>query len=60
MLYLCNVTVIIYEWEITTNMDVTCNVHAILRVTFGDVVATLTLYNCVCWVYILDLIKYMQ
>jgi len=29
MLYLCNVTVIIYECEITTNMDVTCNVHAI-------------------------------
>jgi len=50
MLYSYYITTIMYEWEITTNLNVTCNEHVILLVTFRFIMAMLHLHICVCWV----------
>jgi len=43
------ITTILYEWEITTNLNVTCNKHVTLLVTFRFIMAMLHLHICVCW-----------
>lgn len=50
MLHVCYITVIFYEWEIITNVFITCNIHVILHVTFRYIIGILLLYICVCWV----------
>jgi len=44
------ITTILYEWEITTNLNVTCNEYITLLVTFRFIMAMLHLHICVCWV----------
>jgi len=54
MLHSYYITTILYEWEITTNLNVTCNEYVILLIIFRFIMAMLHLHICVCWKRILN------
>jgi len=54
MLHTYYITIILYEWEITTNLNVTCNEYIILLIIFSFIMTMLHLHICVCWERILN------